>query len=287
MTLFRTRWTLAGLTSGLCLLLPALLVAASLELIEGKGTAVCEAYQSATRAWEQGVACMGDESLDGPGIARILGPLTEIRNGTDERYPEYALMVSAGEFITQHDINLAAYYYTFQLGEWRATPEQRVIAQREVGNRGDQHFPEGIQRTLEVDVNNDGTRDSVLFFPHCYTGSTATSLTMSAPLLLNETRTTVDVERTQTLLRKPIRYHFSPQPRQLPDGRWVADADFYSQSSYGFFSFKGRIYFDFRWDAKPEQLPDPNESAVLRVYLAKGSATRAVCAFRLASEHEK
>jgi hypothetical protein len=287
MRFFRTRCKPQSFVLGVCFLLSELAAAAAFEIIEGKGTAVCEAYQLAAQAWTRDMTCLGDNQFEGTDIARIGAPISEIRNGNDDRYPEYALMASAGDFITEHDVNPAAYYYTYQVGEWRATPEQLAIAQRELINRLNHHFPEGIQRTLDVDVNNDSKRDSVLFYPHCYTGSTATSLTMSAPLLLNEARTSVDVGRTLKLLREPIRHRFNPQPRRLEDGAWVADADFFSQSTYGFFDFKGSTYFDFRWDARPEQLPKSNDANVLRVYLAQGSSTRSVCAFLIASGHEK
>lgn len=52
------------------------------------------------------------------------------------------------------------------------------MAQQGVLNH-DHKYSDGVLRILQVDVNNDRKQDDVLFFPHCYTGSTATSLAMS------------------------------------------------------------------------------------------------------------
>jgi hypothetical protein len=197
------------------------------------------------------------------------------------------LTASAGKFVSQHDLNLAAYYYYDKLSEWRGTPEQIAVAQQGVVNHSFKYSLDGILRILRVDVNNDGKQDDVLFFAHCYTGSSATSLAMSSPLILTESRAEVDEERTLRLLREPIRYRFNPNPRRSPDGSWVVDADISSGAAYGFLRFHGKTYFDFWWDVEQGRVPDPKDANVLRVYFPNGSSTRRVCSIRVNSASEK
>jgi hypothetical protein len=253
------------------------------EIIEGKGVGVCQAYLSAVQKWEPGdMACLGDRPLDAEGIARISAPIWEIEDSTVENGPGYKLSRSAGEFVGRYDRNLAAYYYRDKLSEWRATPEQIAVAQQGVLNHNHK-YSDGVLRILQVDVNNDGKQDDVLFFAHCYTGSTATSLAMSSPLILTESRAEVDEERTLKLLREPIRYRLNPNPRRLADNSWAVDADVYSGAAYGFLRFDGKTYFDFWWDVAPNRVPDPKDANVLRVYFPNGSSTRPVCSIRVNS----
>lgn len=257
------------------------------EMIEGKGTAVCEAYLLAAQEWAPGaMACLGDRPLDAKGIARISAPIRQIESSDEEGSPAYELNRSAAEFVGRHDRNLAAYYYADRLGEWRGTPEQTAVAQQTIVNRNLKFSSDGVLRILQVDVDNDGTREDVLFFPHCYTGSTATSMTMASPLILADNRAEVDADRTLKLLREPVRHRFNPHPRRV-GGSWVVDADISSGAAYGFLSFEGKTYFDFWWDVEPRRVPEPKDANVLRVYLPSGSSARSVCSFRVTSGPQK
>lgn len=58
--------------------------AETFEIIEGKGTAVCQAYLSAVLKWEPGdMAGLGDRPLDAEGIERINAPIWQIEDSTE------------------------------------------------------------------------------------------------------------------------------------------------------------------------------------------------------------
>jgi hypothetical protein len=254
----------------------------SMELVVGKGVAVCEAYAAAATKWDtHALSCIGDLPLDGRGISRVSGPVFKTEFSMDEADPTLGLRSRAGAFVRSYDVSIANYYYRDKLAEWRGSNEQLEVAGQGLVNRTSGYFHDPIIRILQVDLDNDGKTDDVYFYPHCAAGvSDESTVTMSSPLLLTPDRTAVDAERTLRLLRTPLHFGADRGPHQGADGSWVVNADIYSNSAFGFFKFRGKTFFDFWWDAGTTQVPE-RDRGILRVYRPQQERTEAVCAFRI------
>lgn len=253
----------------------------SMELILGKGVAVCEAYAAAAAKWDSyALGCLADLALGGGDISRISGPVAKVRFSMEEDDPTIALRHSAGEFVRRHDVNIANYYYKDELANWRGSHDQLEIARQGLINRTNAYFHDPVVRILQVDVDNDGKMDEVYFYPHCAADvSDESTVTMSSPLILTPDRVAVDTDRTLRLLRAPLNIGKDRGPHQAADGSWVADADVYSNSAFGFFKFRGKTFFDFWWDASSARIPNRDRN-ILRVYFAEPKRAQPVCAFR-------
>jgi hypothetical protein len=255
----------------------------SIELIAGKRAPVCQAYLAAAKKWETAsLACVGDLPLSGTEISRVSDSFRKTEFSMQEDDPTLPLRASAWKFVRKYDVNEANYFYADQLMKWDASPEQRSAAMQGMRNQATKYFTDSAIRKAELDIDNDGVNDTVFFYPHCvFGGSVVSSVTMSSPLVVSQEGNGINQRTSNDIFRVAIRRSSTEQVRRRPDGTYVAVADFYTNSAFGLFRFRGKTYFDFWWDAPLSAVPNPIDANVLRVYLAEGGHARAVCAFHV------
>jgi len=260
--------------------------AADFEFLAGEDVPVCLAYAESVKTWPTPTGpCIADLPLAAHGIERITGPIQKIQFSLAEDDPTVGLRKHAFDFILRSDSNPANYFYADKLDEWRNTEKQRSIARAGLSARMEGLSPDFSLRFTVADIDNDGVNERILFQPHCVSGGNVIStITMASPLVLNSHGDVVDVERTASILRRPIRNSKARGIRATPDGRPQPLADIISHSAFGLLRFEGKTYFDFRWDASQAALSDPSDFRVVRVFVAAGRVSRAVCAFRLKAD---
>jgi len=153
---------------------------ASLELVLGAGTPLCEAY---ARSWAQDFSGRGEDEFRRTDVG-------EVRRGFDEE--ERRLVNNVREFVWTRDAN-AAYY----VADWHGTAEQLAEAREEFGSR---FWTEKVAafgyRVSSIDIDNDGAVDNV------FSMSEAGGFPL---VVLNEGATNVDSEKTERILMHPSR----------------------------------------------------------------------------------
>jgi hypothetical protein len=258
----------------------------SAEIAIGKGVAVCEAYFKVAKNWTRAeLKCLGDLGLSGKGISRLQGEVDERDFSLDEDDSTVQLRKNAWTFVRKHDVNEANHFYADALPSWSRSAAQLEVVEKNLANLGKRYFSDWKVRTLNVDLDNDGVSDRIFVYPHCIPGGNVVDTrTYSSPLFLHGDADQVDVERTVNYLRRPILLGDEKGIRKLGNGRVVAIADFYANSAFGLFVFKGKTYFDFWWDAAASTTPHQANNKQVRIYLPIDGESRAVCAIQIAGD---
>jgi hypothetical protein len=255
-----------------------------LTITKGQGVAVCEAYAKGFADTDaNSFACLGDIEATSGLVERIRGPVTKLMiDFYDENDPGLKLYREAEAFIREHDINPAQYFVGDRMSEWRHSPEQLEAAERGIRNVWDGYDREGVIRWSNIDVDNDGLADKLMFLPACGRTSpqTTTSVTMSAPILLSP-EGHVDARRTELLLREPLGRRHKDEVRKDEHGKTVPIADIFSGSRQGWFRFREQTYWDFWWYAPIQGLPQPKEGHVVKIFTTTSLKTRQVCELKI------
>ena len=216
----------------------------SLELVQGAGTALCDAYAAFLA---RGSTNETPREFREPDFGMLHRNYEQ-----DER----RLGTKVRDFIWMRDANHAAYVVTDDRTPWRGTPEQLAEGEDDFGQRFWTRLAAFGYRVFSIDIDNDGKLDNVFFMPD----------DGGFPLLvLNRDSTDVDSIKTERILMHPSR-----QQAGWPDMRpaWpdelrtfgqasMPGTDAYRGAHYSVALFGGKVYIGFVWDVHPEySIPD-------------------------------
>lgn len=239
------------------------------ELAAGQGLAVCEAYLSRLRWGGDRLTLVGKAPLDAVDF--------EQRSLSDEENGE--LLRSIREFLWTRDVNPARLVAVEELAKWSGSPEQISKARSNFVNVV---FPAAFEGAFgsaiaRIDIDNDGTVEPVL-----------SARLAEKVLVLTEDERSVDVAKTEMVLE-----HLSRRDSGWPDVRprrpddrpltqpFFALPDGYASTSYGVYTYEGRIYWDLWWRERPEYGPAASVSrGEIRVFSAEAGQSREICRIR-------
>jgi hypothetical protein len=188
---------------------------------------------------------------------------------------ESPLLENVAEFVWKRDVNPAK-YAAIEPDAWRRTADQLESAHA--------HFIEGLEsdigyggyRLARLDIDNDGVLDNV-FYQGRATGSTL--------LVLNADRVSIDVKKTERILKHPTRLQagWGDVRRPFPDEPdaslvWVGDA--YDGTAYLVLSYHGKYYVSFSWVYHPDYSARAwRLRSTSRLYLNEGEHSEELCEF--------
>lgn len=240
-------------------------------LLKGTGTPACEAYMDRI---QRGFGSPLPPDVITPGTMGVpeLGPRP--RGDIEEPSP---LLENVFNFLWERDVNPAMNVPVNGLEDWRGTPEQIAAAKNGFGSRFDDNLGYWGFRLPRLDIDNDGTVDDLFYLDH---GGG------SVLLALEPDRTTIDVDKTERILKHPSRratgwgYVRPPWPDESVQ-RIQPVSDAYVSARYVVLQFNGKFFVSLTFGNHPASSSrrSANDLATSKLFLTEGNRSEELCEY--------
>lgn len=259
-------------------------IAGRYEIVKGKGVKVCEAYERNLNSFKPRSPFRCDRPVS-PDLKDFSKPVFKgsydlIVPGAGTR--SYPVVKKVERFLWERDAN-PVYNFRDGMSKWRGTPEQYEQTWRHFLSQRERQYMDRW-KIAEIDIDNDGTPDTVYRDGQCPTGTLL--------LVVNKDMTDIDRARTQLVMPHPSRKtqglgeyrKLTPGERAAaPErGGYTEVEDALHGASYDVFQYKNKTYFDLWWIQHPDYQGklDFQVGKPLRVLAIENNRTREICTYK-------